>query len=61
MLYLNNLIDDGFVNVGKCNFLSKEFHIHRGQGLAGRMSPPVRKLREEESSKLNTTSSENKM
>lgn len=42
--YLNNLIDNGFVNVGECDFLSEEFHVHRGQGLAGRMGPPFGKL-----------------
>ena len=44
MLYLNDLINNSFVDVGKCNFLSKELHVQRAQGLAGRISPPIRKL-----------------
>lgn len=43
-LYLDKLVNLGFVNVDKCNFLSEELHIHRGQGLARRISPPLIKL-----------------
>lgn len=42
--YLDKLVNLGFVNVDKCNFLSEELHIHRGQGLARRISPPLIKL-----------------
>lgn len=44
MHYLDNLINNGFVKVDKCHFLSEELHIDGGQGLAGRLSPPIRKL-----------------
>lgn len=52
MAYLNDLINNGFVNVGKCDFLSEEFHVHRGEGLAVRLSLPLRKLCEKENSNI---------
>lgn len=52
-IYLNNLINNGFVEVGKRDFLSKELHIHRGQWLVVTIIPPIRKLCGEENSKLN--------
>ena len=46
--YRNGLIDQGFVNVGKGNFLSKELDIDRGQRTAVWQGPPLRELWTEE-------------
>lgn len=50
MVYLNKLIENVLVNIGEGNFLSEDLHVNGGQGLAGRSSPPLRKLCEEEKS-----------
>lgn len=44
MVYLNQLIKNCLVNVGKCDFLSKQLHIYGGQWFPRRRSPPPRKL-----------------
>lgn len=44
----NGLINQGFVNVGKGNFLSEELDIDGGQRLAVGQRPPLRELWTEE-------------
>lgn len=42
--YCNGLFNEGFVNVGKSNFLSKELDIERSQRCTDRPTLPLRKL-----------------
>lgn len=42
--YCNDLVNQGFVNVGKSNFLSKELDIDGGQRCTVRQRLPLREL-----------------